>query len=77
MNRKGIFERAMLWFCGVAVGTLYTGYRAYPLQEVMITGVDPPWVDPVQGLLTAALIGAVLAIIGFGYEQYREVNNAG
>jgi hypothetical protein len=72
MNYKRLFEGVMLWSCGVAMGGFYAGIQAYPVQEIMLTGTEPAWVDPVTTLITVALVGATLGGIGVAYETYTD-----
>lgn len=74
MNYKRLFEAVMLWSCGVAMGGFYAGIKAYPVQEIMLNGTEPAWVDPVTTLITVALVGTVLGTLGMGYEIYRETD---
>jgi hypothetical protein len=71
MDRQRLFEGAMLWSLGVAMGAVYVAQLAAPDAGGALAS-QPAWVDQAGSLLAAVTVGTVLATAGYGYEVYRE-----
>ncbi len=71
MDRQRLFEGAMLWSLGVAMGAVYVAMLAAPDGGGALAR-QPAWVGQAGSLLTVVTVGTVTAAAGYGYEVYRE-----